>query len=214
MLADLNLTIQQIGRGTLHRDIDTLTNDIIKLCNNIYQTKGIKNISKEDVDNCEWCLDYGTYNRWFKIEYSMTFSEFISSIGFIPNKVGVGMIYEFEDGEITKSKYEYETSIYLRNQNIFYQRNIKYNTFTNYNGHKDCDYLIIHNGIEWYVEIAGMLDYTKLSQSYEDNIRKRYKKGLNKKISLLEEKNLKYKIIYPSDFKSKSLDKIFSFLYN
>lgn len=212
MLEDLNLPINQVGRRTLHRDIETLKNDIIKVCEYVYATKGIKNVSIEDISNCDWCLDYGTYNRWFKKEYNMTVSQFISSIGYIPNKVGVGMTFEFEDGEVTKSKYEYETSIYLRNKNIPYIRDVRYNTFTDYIGSKDCDYVITTNNTVWYVEIAGMLDYTKKSKSYDDEIRKRYKKGLNKKIELLDDNKLKYIILYPEDFKTKTLDEIFAFL--
>jgi hypothetical protein len=40
-----------------------------------------------------------------------------------------------------------------------------------------------------------------------------YAKRLDEKIKMLELNNINYKIIYPLDFKQKSLDEIFSFLF-
>jgi hypothetical protein len=128
----------------------------------------------------------------------MTLGDFIESIGFIPNNIGTGMIYKFDDGEITKSKYEYDVSNYLRNNSIPYVRNIRYDSIIPYYiGNKDCDYLI---DSKWYVEVAGLIEH------------KKYKLDLDEKIKMLESEKLNYVIVYPSDFKEKSLEEIFSFL--
>lgn len=217
MLKDLGLPITQESMTERHRDIDTLKEDINRLCEQIFINEGRKNISRDDINNCEWCLNVQAYDRWFKKELNITVGEYIESLGFIPNKAGMGMLYEFEDGEITKSKFEYDTSMFLRKNNYIYNntyiRDIRYKDFINeYSGNMDCDYIIKTNELTWYVEIAGMLDYSKIGKNNDDKIRRRYKEHLNKKMKMLQENSLNYKIIYPKDFKTKSMNEIFSFL--
>jgi hypothetical protein len=211
MLLELNLQINQVGRSTLEKSIEELENDIKQLCDHLYKINGHKIVSIDDVRNCEWCQSEGTYNRRFKMEFNMTLGEYISSIGFTPNKIGMGMVYEFEDGEMTKSKYEYEVSNYLREQNISYVRNVHYSTFTEYKGNKDCDYVININGELWYLEVAGMLTHDEINE--DDYIKKKYKKDIEYKEKLLKESKVNYKIIYPNNFKEKQIHNIFSFLY-
>lgn len=216
MLKELQLPITQENMQERHKTLEELECDIKELCNFIYETKGIKNISLEDIDNCEGCLNHQAYSRYFKRHYNMTVGEYIKSIGFIPNESGMGMNYSFDDGENTTSQWEYMFSKYLRDKgfihNIDYLRNIKYKTFiTNYKGNKDCDYIFNINNIMWYVEIAGILDYTK--QKKDTKVRVKYRKDLNDKIKLLKENNLNYKIIYPHELKSFPLSEVFYFLF-
>ena len=60
---------------------------------------------------------------------------------------------------------------------------------------KDCDYVICANNQLWYVEIAGMLDYDKVSRIKNDRIREKYKKDLSDKETMLSDNKLNYKII-------------------
>lgn len=41
-----------------------------------------------------------------------------------------------------------------------------------------------------------------------------YRNRLLQKIKMLDSENLNYKILYPKDFKNKTLDKIFNFMFN
>lgn len=219
MLTELNLPINQEDMISRQRPIGELKEDINRLCEYIYKTEGRKNISRDEINNCEWCLSVQAYDRWFKRELNMTVGDYIESIGYIPNKAGMGMVYEFEDGEVTTSKFEYDVSIYLRENNYTYSntynRNVRYKEFIlDYEGNMDCDYVIKKDSEIWFVEVAGMLDYSKVNKKKDDKIRERYKEHLNVKIRMLSDSNLNYKIIYPSDFQTKSFDEIFYFLYN
>jgi hypothetical protein len=186
-----------------HRDLETLKSDIISLCNSIYEERGIRNISFDDINECEWCLSHLSYAKYFKEQLGMTLAQFISSIGFIPNKAGRGMVYTFDDGEITSSKWEYKVSTFLRENNISYKRNVKYKDFVspslNYTGNKDCDYVIDLNGETLYLEVAGVIDLTK--QRKENDVRIKYNKQLKEKEDMLIESGLNYRIIYPHEIK-------------
>jgi hypothetical protein len=212
MLKELNLPINQESMSDKHKTLDELEHDIKELCNHIYDIKGRKNISLEDIDNCEWCLHSGTYNRYFKEELDMTIGEYIKSIGFIPNESGMGMNFVFEDGEATTSQYEFATSKYFRDNGIKYSRNVKYNLFIDtYKGNKDCDYVVNINNTNWYIEIAGMLNYEKIDTNKLKGYHKEYKIHIDEKENMLKSNNLNYKILYPTDF-GKSLSDVFSFL--
>jgi hypothetical protein len=193
-----------IGR----KEIEELQSDIIKLCNQIYQNENRKTITYSDITNSEFCSSTSTYVKHFK-KLGTTLREFVRSIGFDFLYSSTGMVYEFDDGEITVSKMEFHTSTYLRNKNVKYERNIRYQKFIkNYVGKKDCDYVINLNNTIWYVEVAGMYD-----ENNSSDISIEYAKRLDEKIKMLELNNINYKIIYPLDFKQKSLDEIFSFLF-
>lgn len=215
MLKDLNLPINKGSTFDLMKSIEEMKNDIKKLCKYLYDKNGHKNISANDINTCEWCLSYGTYTKWFKRELNMSVAEYIESLGYIPNKKSMGMIYKFDDGEITTSRYEYNFSKFLRKNNIKYIRNILYKDFVcNYDGNKDCDYVIIHNNKEYYIEIAGML---KTSLSIEEakstllhRIQQKYLKDLIEKDAMLKENNLKYLIVFP--YHLKDMDFLFDFL--
>jgi hypothetical protein len=196
-----------------HKTIDDLKNDIIKLCNLIYVTEGRKIITYSDIEESEFCSGVCAYSNNFKKHLNITLREFILSIGFDMPKCGLGMVYEFDDGEITTSKFEFETSNYLRNINVKYERNIKYKSFIeNYKGNKDCDYVIKTDSCLWYVEIAGMMSDSDIMQSYNSSITEKYRLDLLDKISMLESTKISYKILFPTDFKNNPIDKVYSFL--
>lgn len=204
MLEDLSLPINQENMISKQKSLDELKKDIDKLGNHLYRKNGHKFISYQDIDDCEWCLDSQTYNKYFKLELNMTLGEYIESVGYETNNIGMGMVYEFENGEVTKSKFEYEFSLFLRNNNIAYTRNIPYKDFVKgYNGNKDCDYSIELYGEKYYIELAGMLrDYKSIehAKKYKLNkIHKRYLNNLIEKEKMLIDSHVNYLILFNSD---------------
>lgn len=146
-----------------------------------------------------WCYQqrFGSWNNAVK------------AYGFEPNNEGLGFVYRFEDGELVKSKYEFDVSTYFRKNNIKYDRDVPYKKYIkNYKGRKNCDYVIDYKGSELFIEIAGLYTDNK-NKSY---VEKDYIRRFNDKLKLLEKSNLNYFVLYPKDFKEKTLDEIFSFL--
>lgn len=207
MLIDLNL--EHGKRHITNREIKTISelqNDIIKMCNYIKETEGRDVIHfGDDISKFDWMQTSNTYRRRFKEELGITLADFVKSLGFKIAKDG--FMYTFEDGETVYSKYEYDTSLYLRNKKISYEKDVPYKKYIkNYKGNKKFDYVIDINGEKIFVEIAGLY-YEK------DNKRvNTYVEEFNEKLKLIESTNLKFKAIYAEDFQNKSLDEIFSFL--
>lgn len=194
---------------TGRRSLGELKKDIKQLCDEIYKKENRKIISYEDIVNSPYCMSVSTYIKHFKKELGITLRDFVNSIGFDLPRQSTGMIHEYADGEITLSKYEFMVSEYLRNNNVTYERDVFYKEFIkSYSGNKDCDYIIDHEGIKWFVEVAGMYDDVCTSKIGEN-----YKRNLKEKIQMLKKQGLNYIIIYPKDFQAKSMDEIFSFLH-
>lgn len=145
-----------------------------------------------------WCYQnrFGSWNNTF-IAY-----------GYEPNDSN--RKYILDDGEICASSYEFDISKWLKENNIKYERNIKYIDICNsYKGKMDCDYKIYFNGKVWYVEMAGMLPRkgTPFEKwSYDERI---YFFKIKYKKKLLNKVNANYLIIPPSHMKTKSLEEIF-----
>lgn len=202
MLTDLKIPINQIGRTELVKPLVQMESEIKQLCEYLHNKNGHKLVTITDIENCEWCSRSSTYNRAFLKEYNMTIGEYITNLGYKVNDAGMGMVYEFEDGEITTSKYEYAFTNFLRKNNIKYSRNIKYKDFvSNYKGNKDCDYVIESNGEVYYVELAGMLrDYKSIEHAQSlklHYIHQKYLKDLLDKEEMLKESKVKYYILFP-----------------
>jgi hypothetical protein len=207
MLLELELPINDLNKFFERKNIEEMQNDIIKLCKQIESTEGRKIITYYDIRSCDWCQDPSTYSERFQEELGISLCEFINSIGF---KNGAKYSHIFEDGELVKSKYEFNVSTFLKQNNINYLRDVKYKTFINgYIGNKDCDYMIENNGEIWYVEVAGMMD----KENATDKIRKQYRINLEEKKKMLKESKLNHKIIYPNDLNRKPLNEIFDFLF-
>lgn len=215
MMVDLGFGINKESMTAKVKSIEELENDIFRLCEYIKETENRNIIAFSDIDNCNWCLDSLTYDKNFRSKKGISLIDFIQSLGFKTNKCGMGMVFQFDDGEITTSKFEFQTSSYLKLNNYKYKRNHPYTEiYYKYNGKKDCDYVIETFHGEWFVEIAGMLDYTKVNKDVDDPIRRKYKKGLEEKEQMLQSANLNYKIIFPEEFYSKSAEEVFCFLKN
>ncbi len=129
--------------------------------------------------------------------------------GFEPNPSGTGFSFQFEDGEIIKSRFEYDVSWYLRDHGISYQRDVNYKDYIeNYNGRKNCDYLVRFKGEDLFIEIAGFITKYKSKGSVE----KDYILRLEDKLKTLDKSGLDYMVLYPIDFENYTLDELLGFL--
>jgi len=151
--------------------------------------------------------DYPSF--WVYQDRFGTWNKAVEHYGFEPTKNGTGFCYEFEDGELVKSKYEYDVSIHLRKNRIRYERDVLYsNHIDSYTGRKNCDYVIELSSGLVFVEIAGF--YT--DRENKSPIELDYKTRLDEKIAMLENSDLNYRIFYPSDLNSRPLEELFDFV--
>jgi hypothetical protein len=147
-----------------------------------------------------WCYQ-NRFGSWNKA---------VEAYGFTPTNEGTGFNYTFDDGEIVKSSYEFDVSTFFRKNSIKYERNVPYkNHIESYIGRRDCDYVLNFKGELLFIEVAGFYTFN----DNESSIEKDYIRRFDAKIEIIESANLNYFVIYPKDFKEKSLDEIFSFLY-
>jgi hypothetical protein len=196
--------------------------------------KYFKNVNKEEIHN-EYCKifvdkckelgrtlsflelfgankiipDFPTSQWMFKQCKVNNYIEFLNYLGLeYFDKSCFGTTYIFEDGEKTRSKFEFWSSKFLKNISVKYIRDVMYKTFIiDYKGRKDCDYVIFINNKVWYVEIAGLAESTK------SKIGIKYIKGIKEKEQMLKSANLNYKFIYPKDFYNHTIEEVFSFLF-
>ena len=235
LINEINRFIKQFGKRPYSRDMDSTPgfpskkhfSNIFGSWNNAIKAAGIKEIVSQYTDkeleekfmsfvslkgrvpkihefnnNSDypsfWCYQnrFGSWNKAL-IHY-----------GFDAKVGNSGSHHLFENGELCKSHYEFDVSNWLRKNKISYLRNVPYNEWIyEYNGRKDCDYIILHNGEIVWVEIAGLYPSRKKISSMEKDYKKRFDHKLNTLLS-----NFNYKILYPQDFKEKTLDEMFSFL--
>ncbi len=145
-----------------------------------------------------WCYQnrFGSWNKTL-LHY-----------GFDVNKGVSGSHTTFKNGEVCKSTYEFDVSTWLRDNNISYLRNVLYRDFIEeYDGKKDCDYVIIHNG-EWiFLEIAGLYTFKEKKSSMEKDYIERFDHKLKNLLS-----KFNYKVLYPDDFKKINYKETFAFL--
>lgn len=158
MQKELNLPIPSQYR--ILNDEDILS-EIKTICNKVYINENRKIIITDDFKK------YGSYstvslyrNRLKKMGYKL--NDVIKSFGFEYQKTGNGLNYEFYDGEIVVSKYEYNFSNFLRNNGFIYNktyfRNVDYRKLDNeYDGKMNCDYCINFDNKLVYIELAGLL---------------------------------------------------------
>lgn len=118
--------------------------------------------------------------------------------------------YYMDDGEICTSSYEFDISKWLKENNIKYDRNIKYTEIDEqYKGKMDCDYKIYYNDKIWYVEMAGFLPRKNVPFEKFSSEERNYFFKLKYKKKLLGRNDVNYIIIPPSHMKNKTLEEIF-----
>jgi hypothetical protein len=214
MKLDLGLEIIQEDMTCKKITLEQAKEDIKKLCDYVYEIEGRKTITTTDVSKIKGLLDFATYRNYLR-ENNENIRDYIASLGFELQKEGRGFVYNFEDGEVTKSKYELDFSQYLRNDlnlkyNIDYIRDVRYNTFIDdYNELMDCDYIINYKDRKVYIEIAGIL--RDLHNYYYDNkpinskSKEYYRLKLMKKEQMLKNIDCEYYILFPINKNYKSV---------
>lgn len=154
-------------------------------------------------------IDVSTIRRHCELD-NTTLNDLIKQYGCELQQAGNGLNYKFEDGEKTVSKFEYDFSIFLRNNKLVYNkdyfRNIYYKELdSKYNGNMNCDYLLILNGHKIYIELAGILGNSTYQEAYRNNTpiksksKEMYRQKLYQKRDIFERNNLEYYILLPDE---------------
>jgi hypothetical protein len=145
-----------------------------------------------------WCYQnrFGSWNKMFM------------AYGYEPNDSN--RKFYMEDGELCWSSYEFDISKWLKENDVTYDRDVKYKTIDkDYKGKMDCDYVIHYNNKIWYVEMAGYLPRNgEPFEKWTDDC-KNYFFKLKYKEKLLKRNNLNYLIITPSHIKGETMEEIF-----
>lgn len=156
-------------------------------------------------------IDHHSVFRKFK-EKNLDFGEYLVSKGFIFNPGSYGHSQMFSDGEKTKSNFEYDYSMFLREigfkYNDGYVRDVMYKKFCRglaSNSKINCDYKVSYNNKDYYIEIAGILkseaDY---SAEITNDINAAYRDKMILKKKILEDSNVNYLILYADDMNNDS----------
>lgn len=156
--------------------------------------------------------------RFIKENYNMPLKDYLLTQGIRMGESGGGIVYKFDDGEITTSQFEYMFSSFLRRvglkYNTDYFRNVRYSTFcNNYDGTRDCDYVVHYNNKIIYIEIAGILRCHKPFYYSDKPItssksKERYRQKLKEKEQLLISNNLVYFILFPCDLTEENMEQV------
>ena len=123
---------------------------------------------------------------------------------------GSGVNNRFDDGELCVSSLEYRYSTFLRNNNIDYQRDVRYGVFdSNFKRKKtNCDYVL--DDCYW-VEICGMTkanNETWKTYKPHSKLEQDYLKKLIAKESSLKSHNIPFLFLFKDDFdNNKYIDK-------
>jgi hypothetical protein len=220
MKEELGLEIIQESMIDKQLNLDEAKEHINRLCNDIYIKEHRKIITYKDINRCNFTNNPWCYNKILLKEEGITLRNYVRSIGFDLAQEGNGLNHTFEDGEKTRSQYELDFSIYLREQielkyNDDYHRDVRYKTFIKgYNGLLDCDYLIGYEGRKIYIEIAGILrDYQ--NWYYQDRplnskTKEKYRLKLKEKENMLKQAGLEYYILFPCNLNEETYKKIFN----
>lgn len=166
-------------------------------------------------------LDITKIRRHCALE-DTTLNDVVKLYGCKLQSSGNGMNYIFSDGEKTVSKYEYDFSIFLRENgfeyNKTYYRNIYYKNLDNeYAGNMNCDYCIDFSGNLVYIELAGILGNKKYQNAYRNNTpinsksKELYRQSLNRKREIFEKNNLNYYILLPDEMNVENYKNIIEY---
>lgn len=161
---------------------------------------------------------YQSLGRFTKENYNISLKEYLLTHGIKTGKAGEGLLHKFDDSEIATSQFEYMFSSYLRKIGLVYDvdyfRNVRYSIFCDdYEGTKDCDYVINYNNKTIYVEIAGILGQYKPFY-YEDKpitsskSKEKYRQKLKEKEQFLIANNLIYFILFPCDLTEENMKQV------
>lgn len=204
--------------GSILSDEDTLK-EIDTICNTVKNTENRTLITYNDFRKHGTYSDNRRYAEVCRRLKNCSFREYITSLSYELQRVGNGMNYKFDDGEVTTSLYEYDFSKFLRNNGFEYSntyfRNIYYKKLdSEYKGNMNCDYCIDFNGKLVYIELAGILGNKEHQDAYKNNIplksksKEEYRQKLNQKREIFERNNLEYYILLKDDMNEETYKNI------
>lgn len=205
--------------GSILSNEDTLK-EINTICSIVKNTENRVLITYNDFRKYGTYADNRRYAEVCKNIKNCSFREYIQSIGFELQNAGNGMNYRFDDGEKTTSLYEYDFSLFLRNNGFEYTktyfRNVYYKNFDNkYKGNMNCDYKIDFGNNIVYIELAGILGNKEHQEAYRNNIpiksksKEEYRQKLNQKREIFERNGLEYYILLPDEMNEDNYKRIF-----
>lgn len=170
-----------------------------------------KQVCWEDFETGEFKVDHHTIQKAFA-KRGVDFNSYLKSKGFELSPNSIGNVNYFDDGELTRSKYEWDFSTFLRNElglkyKNDYNRDIMYKKLSaKINNKINCDYCVHFNGNDYYIEIAGLI-YNTSSDNWRE-ITYSSKKIMNYRNKMIEKENIflqtnaKYLFIFQNDMKS------------
>ena len=183
---------------------EEVMNQIQNVCENA-KNDGRNVIMCSDFNN----VDMSTIKRHCKLD-NTTLKDKLLKYGCTLQKPGNGLNHIFDDGEHVLSKYEYDFSIFLRNNgfkyNRDYYRDVEYKEIdNNYYGGMNCDYKILFGKTTLFIELAGILGNKGHQEAYRNNTpinsksKELYRNKLNEKKAMFERNNIDYYILLPDE---------------
>lgn len=115
---------------------------------------------------------------------------------------------------------EYRTTSFLNElgleYNVNYYRSVKYKDFTDDNSRMDCDYRIICENEDLYIEVVGLIDNLSgnwREKEYPSKVENDYRDKMKRKEYILNQNGINYLFLFADDFendifKRKIKDKI------
>lgn len=187
-----------------YRPHEEIINSIKMVCETV-KSQGRTTILYPDFKKIADIGEISTIRRHCELD-GTTLRDMVELYGCKLQQSGNGMNHRFEDGEYTSSKYEYDFSVFLRDNGFEYGktyfRNIYYKKLDDeYKGNMNCDYCIDFGGQVVYIELAGILGNKEHQEAYKNNIplksksKEEYRQKLNQKREIFERNNLEYYIL-------------------
>ena len=173
---------------------------------------GCPYISWDDIESGDYgCVahNHKTYTNHFKAS-GIDLFEFVRSLGCMFNESGYSDSYVLENGELTRSSFEYDFTTYLNKVGFVYKqdydRDVYYSTFSDTGTRRSCDYVLQIGDTSVYIEIAGVLsslcDTNWRTYDLRDSRHKEYREALLQKDLLFRSAGVEYYILFPCDMKS------------
>ena len=197
-----------------------LKNDLKIILLSIKEKEGRNQIILKDISQTKY-VEYPSCATRYKNQFEKhneDFYKFVESYGLKFATNGNGNCFKFDDGEFTKSFLEYKLSCYLKNElgliyNQDYFRDVRYDTFSDTDRKINCDYLIKHNGKQYYVEISGMIkpcykDKWK-ETDFKSHTKNEYRDNMILKERLFKDNNCSYFIWFSDDIHNEIYRDVF-----
>ena len=173
---------------------------------------GCRYITWRDIESGKYGAK--TYNHKAFIgafsKYDENLRSFVKGLGCQFNPSLFSSSYTFQDGEMVRSKLEYEMSRFLKDiglkYNYDYFRDVKYNKYFDIHSKIDCDYVFVTEEGNKFIEVAGIIDpcsvagdcewYEKEYASINEN---KYRDTMYEKMKLFNANKSAFMILFPND---------------